>query len=116
MLHHSGQNELKLLIVGDYLFEPQSGLLSGPSGAHHMCSQMSLLLCRMIERAGQVVDREALISEIWPDAPQGAQRLVSCIGRPIGAAGTLTGRRGSIETRRRSRRLCVSLGNRMLHE
>ena len=81
MLHHSGQNELKLLIVGDYLFEPQSGLLSGPSGAHHMCPQMALLLCRMIERAGEVVDREALICEIWPDTPQGAQRLVSCIGR-----------------------------------
>ena len=81
MLHHSGQNELKLLIVGDYLFEPQSGLLSGPSGAHHMCPQMALLLCRMIERAGEVVDRESLICEIWPDSPQGAQRLVSCIGR-----------------------------------
>lgn len=80
-MHHSGQNELKLLIVGDYLFEPQSGLLSGPSGAHHMCPQMALLLCRLIERAGEVVDREALISEIWPDTPQGAQRLVSCIGR-----------------------------------
>lgn len=81
MLHHSAHSELKLLIVGDYLFEPQSGLLSGPSGAHHMCSQMSLLLCRLIERAGEVVDRESLIAEIWPDTEQGAQRLVSCIGR-----------------------------------
>jgi DNA-binding winged helix-turn-helix (wHTH) protein len=81
MLHHPANCELKLLIIGDYLFEPQSGLLSGPSGAHHMCSQMSVLLCRLIERAGEVVDRESLILTIWPDTPQGAQRLVSCIGR-----------------------------------
>ena len=81
MLHHPANCELKLLIIGDYLFEPQSGLLSGPSGAHHMCSQMSVLLCRLVECAGEVVDREALILAIWPDNPQGAQRLVSCIGR-----------------------------------
>lgn len=81
MLHHTTNSELQLLIIGDYLFEPQSGLLSGPSGAHHVSSQMSLLLCHLAERATEVLDRDSLAGEIWPDCPQASKKLVACVGR-----------------------------------
>ena len=81
MLNNQTNSELRLLIVGDYLFEPKVGLLSGPSGAHHICSRMSALLSYLIEHSNEVVDRYYLISEIWPDCPNASQSLNQCIGR-----------------------------------
>ena len=81
MLNNQTNSELRLLIVGDYLFEPKVGLLSGPSGAHHICPSMAALLSYLIEHSNEVVDREYLISEIWPDNPQASQSLNQCVGR-----------------------------------
>ena len=81
MLNNQTNSELRLLIVGDYLFEPKVGLLSGPSGAHHICPSMAALLSYLIEHSNEVVDREYLISEIWPDYPQASQSLNQCVGR-----------------------------------
>ncbi len=64
MLNNQTNRELKLLIIGDYLFEPKVGLLSGPSGAHHICSQMAAVLSYLIEQSSEVVDRDYLINEI----------------------------------------------------
>ena len=81
MLNNQTNSELRLLIVGDYLFEPKVGLLSGPSGAHHICPSMAALLSYLIKHSNEVVDREYLISEIWPDCPQASQSLNQCVGR-----------------------------------
>jgi len=81
MLSNLTNNELKLLIVGDYLFDPQVGLLSGPSGAHHMCFRMTALLSCLIECSNEVVDRDYLISELWKDDENAATSLNQCIGR-----------------------------------
>ena len=81
MLNNQTNSELRLLIIGDYLFEPKVGLLSGPSGAHHMCPRMAALLSYLIEQSNEVVDREYLISEIWPNCPHASQSLTQCIGR-----------------------------------
>ena len=75
MLSNLTNNELKLLIVGDYLFDPQVGLLSGPSGAHHMCFRMTALLSCLIECSNEVVDRDYLISELWKDDENAATSL-----------------------------------------
>jgi len=81
MLNHDTQSELRLLIVGDYLFEPRAGLLSGPTGAHHICSRLSALLSYLIEHSNQVVDREYLVDELWHDDPHGSRCLTQYIGR-----------------------------------
>ena len=81
MLNNQTNSELRLLIVGDYLFEPKVGLLSGPSGAHHICPRMAALLSYLIEQSNEVVDREYLISEIWPNCPHASQSLTQCVGR-----------------------------------
>ena len=81
MLNHASNNELRLLIVGDYLFEPKVGLLSGPSGAHHICSRMAALLSCLIEHSNEVVDRDYLICEIWKDDTHESSSLNQCIAR-----------------------------------
>ena len=81
MLNNQTNSEARLLIVGDYLFEPKVGLLSGPSGAHHICSHMAALLSYLIEHSNDVVERDYLISEIWPDCPNPSQLLNQCVGR-----------------------------------
>jgi len=81
MLNSHTNSELKLLIVGDYLFEPKIGLLSGPSGSHHIGPQMAAVLSYLIEQSNQVVEREYLISEIWPDDSQSSHSLTHCVGR-----------------------------------
>jgi DNA-binding winged helix-turn-helix (wHTH) protein len=81
MLNNQTNSKLGLLIVGDYLFEPKVGLLSGPSGAHHICPRMAALLSYLVEHSNEVVDRDYLISKIWHDCPQATQSLNQCVGR-----------------------------------
>ena len=64
MLSKLTNSEFSLLIVGDYLFEPQAGVLSGPSGAHHICSRLANLLCYLVEHSNEVIERDELISEL----------------------------------------------------
>ncbi len=81
MLHQDSKSELRLLIVGDYLFEPRAGLLSGPTGAHHICSRLSALLSFLVEHSNQVVERELLVDELWHDDPHGSRCLTQYVGR-----------------------------------
>ena len=81
MLNQPTNSELQLLIVGDYLFEPRVGLLSGPSGAHHICSRMADLLCCLIERSNEVVKREDLICEVWKNEADASKSLTQCVAR-----------------------------------
>jgi len=73
--------ELRLLIVGDYLFEPQVGMLSGPSGAHHICFRLATLLSCLVERSNEVVDRDYLTNKLWHDEPCGSRSLTQCVGQ-----------------------------------
>lgn len=70
-----------VLIVGDYLFEPTIGLISGPGGAHRVCSRTSALLNYFIQHHNQVVARADLISELWHDAPGADKALNRSIAR-----------------------------------
>lgn len=81
MLNQPTNNELQLLIVGDYLFEPRLGLLSGPSGAHHICLRMSDLLCCLVEHSNEIVERDDLICEIWKNEPHASKALNQSIAR-----------------------------------
>jgi len=81
MLTNRSNSEFSLLIVGDYLFEPRLGLLSGPSGAHHLCSRMSGLLSCLVERSERCVERDHLTDELWQDDPHASNSLNQCIAR-----------------------------------
>ena len=60
MFNNQSHEEPRLLIVGDYLFDPQAGLLSGPTGAHHMNNRMTAILACLIEHSDIVVERDDL--------------------------------------------------------
>jgi DNA-binding winged helix-turn-helix (wHTH) protein len=81
MLNHSRTSEVTLLIVGDYLFEPKAGLLSGPSGAHHICPPLANLLSCLVRHSNEIVDRDHLINEVWQDDHHDAKSLSQCVGR-----------------------------------
>jgi len=81
MNKHSYRDESQLVIVGDYLFDPREGSLSGPSGAHHICPRMSDLLIRLAENPCRVVSRERLTNELWADKPHPSSSLTQCVGR-----------------------------------
>ncbi len=78
---HHHKDDSQLVIVGDYLFDPREGTLSGPSGVHHMCSRMSALLTSLAGSPCQVVSREWLMQELWTDEPQASNCLTQCVGR-----------------------------------
>lgn len=75
------KDDSQLVIVGDYLFDPLEGLLSGPSGVHHMCPRMSALLTALAASPCQAVSREWLVDELWADEPQATKSLTQCVGR-----------------------------------
>jgi DNA-binding winged helix-turn-helix (wHTH) protein len=56
-------------------------LLSGPTGAHHICSRLSALLSYLIEHSNEVVEREYLVDELWHDDPHGSRNLTQYVGR-----------------------------------
>jgi len=78
---HSYREDSQLVIVGDYLFDPREGVLSGPSGTHHICERMAALLIRLAESPCRVVSRERLTNELWADEPRPSSSLTQCVGR-----------------------------------
>lgn len=70
-----------LIIIGDYLFDPRDGLLSGPTGAHHVCPRMTALLSLLLENPCRVLRRQQLIEALWPDDPDASASLTQCVGR-----------------------------------
>jgi DNA-binding winged helix-turn-helix (wHTH) protein len=81
MLNTPKNTPPRLLIIGDYLFDPKVGSLSGPSGAHHLCSRMAVLLSYLVEQSEEVVDRDSLLSEVWQDEIQASNSLNQCVAR-----------------------------------
>jgi DNA-binding winged helix-turn-helix (wHTH) protein len=81
MTSRKPSNEPRLIIIGDYLFDPLDSLLSGPSGAHHVCPRLAALLVEFLENPRQVLKREQLIATIWPDESDASASLTQCVGR-----------------------------------
>ena len=52
---------------GDFTFDPDSGELSGASGATRLQPQVAALLAVLIEHAGAVVSRAELQARLWPE-------------------------------------------------
>lgn len=75
------KSDWPILIVGDYLFEPTIGLISGPGGAHRVCARTSTLLLYLAEHRNEVVTRDRLIRDLWHDAPGASKAVGQCIGR-----------------------------------
>jgi DNA-binding winged helix-turn-helix (wHTH) protein len=81
MNHGETQANWPVLIIGDYLFEPTIGLISGPGGSHHVCARTSALLLYLAEHHNGVVDRDQLIRDLWHDAPGAGKALNQSIAR-----------------------------------
>lgn len=81
MLNHQNNRNPRLLIVGDYLFNPCDGVLSGPSGSHHVCPQMTALLISLLKNPGNVVYRDNLADDLWPDRDDASAALTQCVSR-----------------------------------
>ena len=71
----------RLIIIGDFLFDPRDGLLSGPTGAHHVCPRMTGLLTLLLESPCRVLRRQQLIDALWPDEADASAALTQCVGR-----------------------------------
>lgn len=81
MFNHQSAKDPKLLIIGDYLFNPQAGSISGPSGVHFVNSRLVNLLRILADQSGRVVSREELIERLWPENHGDAKSLNRAIGR-----------------------------------
>jgi DNA-binding winged helix-turn-helix (wHTH) protein len=81
MFNHHTISEPNLLIVGDYLFDPQRGSLSGPLGAHHMSPRLVTLLSCLVGHSNKILEREELIRNLWPDGEGSSISLSQCIAR-----------------------------------
>lgn len=58
ILHRRNQRPL---IIGDYLFDSEIGLISGPSGSHYVCPRLSHALHELAARAGKAVPERSLV-------------------------------------------------------
>jgi DNA-binding winged helix-turn-helix (wHTH) protein len=81
MTSNQSNEKPRLLIVGDYLFNPEAGQLTGPSGAHHINDRMAALLTCLINHSGIVVERDELVREFWPEEDDGARCLNQYMSR-----------------------------------
>ena len=70
------QGKLK---VGDWTVEPDLNQLSRPGKAVKIEPKAMSLLLHLANRPGEVVSREALLSEIWPSAVVGDDSLTQAI-------------------------------------
>ena len=74
-------SDTNLYIVGDYLFDSELGLITGPSGAHYVCPRMTSLLLHLMEHAGEIVSCRQLMEELWHDDDDHARTLNHSISR-----------------------------------
>lgn len=71
----------QLVIIGDYLFDPVAGLISGPSGAHYISPHLASLLCDLLENAGNVVQNDRLFRKQHDHQGDNSKSLAGRIGR-----------------------------------
>ena len=67
------------LRVGDWTVEPDLNQLSAQGGAVKVEPKAMAVLLHLADRPGQVVDREALLSQIWPGVVVGDDSLTQVV-------------------------------------
>ena len=65
--------------LGDWEVRPIEGTIEGPSGARHLQPKSMDVLVRLAGSAGQIVEREELISDVWGQACISDEPLTRCI-------------------------------------
>src|SRR5262245_16553642 len=51
--------------IGEFRVEPLSGRVIGPSGAHHIQPKVIDVLLCLAARAGELVERDAIVAQVW---------------------------------------------------
>src|SRR5216117_4550892 len=67
------------LRVGDWMVEPDLNQLSAPGKAVKVEPKAMAVLLHLANRPGQVVDREALLSQVWPGVVVGDDSLTQVV-------------------------------------
>lgn len=66
--------------IGEWHFEPRSGVLRGPGGAEvELRPKTAQVLSHLAERCGQVVARDELIEAVWPGVYVTENGLTQCV-------------------------------------
>jgi TolB-like protein/DNA-binding winged helix-turn-helix (wHTH) protein/Tfp pilus assembly protein PilF len=87
--------------LGTIAIDPRSGEASGPGGVHKLDPKVMDVLVLLVQRAGQVVPREDLFAQIWPNVVVTDEVLSRCIydlRRQLSLAGASDEFRALIET------------------
>ena len=65
--------------MGDWIVRPVEGMLEGDAGQRHLQPKsMDVLLC-LAKSAGDIVERDALIAEVWGQTAVSDEPLTRCI-------------------------------------
>lgn len=81
MFNNHTMKEPCLIIVGDYLFDPQIGSISGPTGAHHICPRLATLLGCLVRHSNEIIERDLLIELLWPEGNGSSASLSQSISQ-----------------------------------
>ncbi|MEM6454751.1 MAG: winged helix-turn-helix domain-containing protein, partial [Acidobacteriota bacterium] len=65
--------------IADFTFSPELNQLDGPQGAVHLEPRTTAVLRDLVEHAGAVRTREALLAAVWDDAFVGEAALTHCV-------------------------------------
>ena len=66
-------------IIGDWRVSPDKDRISDGSTIHHLEPKCMQVLVGLAEHANEVVSRQALLEEVWPEAFSGDDALTRCI-------------------------------------
>ena len=89
------QHEFQL---GEWQVRPLRGVVQGPAGTRRITPKaMDVLLC-MVNRSGQVVDRETFLQEVWQGRAYSDEPLNQCIAELRRQLGDRAGSPAYIET------------------
>lgn len=84
--------------LGEIRVDPQSNVLSGPSGDTALEPKVMAVLVQLVEANGEVVEREEFMSTIWAHEYSGDESLTRAISLLRKTLGDIRGSRQYIET------------------
>ncbi len=98
-LDSSGMPETQRYRFAEYEFDATTGELAGPAGHRRLEPQPARVLALLLQRAGELVTREDLRREVWPDTHVDFdQGLNYCIRQIRNALGEAADSPGFLET------------------
>jgi DNA-binding winged helix-turn-helix (wHTH) protein len=83
--------------IGAFAVEPLSGLITGPTSTQHLQPKIMDVLVYLAEHAGQLVERDTLLEQIWGRITS-EEVLTRCISELRRALGDERGSPGYIQT------------------